>query len=275
MESLPFEILLHISQYLSTEEIIMLSQINRYFHQTINQSDDFWRLIYRREISHQVTEHPRERYLQIMKDFSRIWKLYVRIDFMVDNDYTCLLTKFLDREENQSRDIYNYILIRASLIGRRNLIERMIKLGASYFNEAMISAARGGHLDIVKDMIVIGSNDFDKSMIISSREGHLDIVREMIKNGACEFNNAMDEACRGGHLNIVIELLDRGRGINDYRRFLRTSAHYGHLSIMREIVTRGVISFNELTPILQCAVRNNHHDVAHYLRSILALNLFV
>ena len=50
----------------------------------------------------------------------------------------------------------------APLGGHRDIVERMLNLGANDYNRSMVVAAGGGHRDIVERMLNLGANDYNR-----------------------------------------------------------------------------------------------------------------
>ena len=80
---------------------------------------------------------------------------------------------------------YNWAMQAAAFRGNRDVVERMLELGADDYDEAMRWAAGGGNREIVERMLELGSEtmtsyNYDWAMRGATHDGHHDIV-ELLK----------------------------------------------------------------------------------------------
>ncbi len=74
----------------------------------------------------------------------------------------------------------------------------------------LLRACKGGHRDIVDLMIKNGATDWNGGLGGACRGGHRDLVDLMIKNGATYWNWGLREACEGGHRDLVDQMIKNG-----------------------------------------------------------------
>ena len=55
-------------------------------------------------------------------------------------------------------------LCEAAYGGNKEIVDLMLKHGATDYNGALISAIRGGHIEIAKMMFELGANNFEEAV---------------------------------------------------------------------------------------------------------------
>jgi len=131
---------------------------------------------------------------------------------------------------------YNQVMISAAEEGHRDLVERMIELGATDFNTTMAWAARGGHMDIIERMIELGATNFNNAMYHAAIGGHRDIVELLIQAGADNFNMPMYGAAGGGHRDIIEWMIQLGA--TNFNVAMELATEGGHTDIVELLKRR-------------------------------------
>jgi hypothetical protein len=75
-----------------------------------------------------------------------------------ERGYEKIVNAILNIPIFQDQQVYNVVLGEASRGGHGDLVDRMLKLGATDYDEAMAMAARGGHSDLVDQMLELGGD---------------------------------------------------------------------------------------------------------------------
>ena len=89
----------------------------------------------------------------------------------------------------------NSIACMASIYGYRNIVNKMIYMGATNYNDIACNAAKYGYLDIVNDMFNLGVYDINLIAYNAATGGHSYILYEMINRGANDWNDIASWCC--------------------------------------------------------------------------------
>lgn len=181
------------------------------------------------------------------------------------------------------------LLARAAEIGRVDLVQFLVKRGASYDNYAYVESApillaiEHGHIDVVKYFAKIDKRHIlcdDYHLKYAAYFGWIDIVKYIVQLGS-EINEnyiggyPVHWAIWGGHLPIVQYLVEHGADIFQYNeddgeQAIHTAARHGQLNIIKYLLEHGA-SINDYTkekmrPI-DVAHQYQHSDIVEFLLS--------
>jgi len=162
---------------------------------------------------------------------------------------------------------YTQPLFAAVSNGHLEAVEVLLEHGArdswemkGYPATALHAAAASGRLDIVKAMMKhehiknansqkraggrLGSSGIASSQYSAAQLGHINILRELLAYGISK-EETLRYAARAGDEDLVIEMLGQGVSVDDegrtfdHPRALLSAAEGGHVSIVRELLSRG------------------------------------
>jgi ankyrin repeat protein len=121
----------------------------------------------------------------------------------------CLNTK--QKTNNCSISLnFNLGLNYACQNGQLEIVNLMIKKGATNWNWGISGACQNGQLKIVNLMIEKGADDWNEGLYTACQGGHLEIVNLMIEKGAYDWNNGLSAAYHGRHLEIINLMIEKG-----------------------------------------------------------------
>jgi hypothetical protein len=86
-------------------------------------------------------------------------------------------------------------------------------------------------MDLINLMIKQGATDWDWGLGGACEGGHMDVVNLMIKQGATDWNWGLDGACRGEHKHLAIYMLEMERKynqINSIENINMFNKHFKH-----------------------------------------------
>ena len=155
LDTLNYDVLFHLFLHSSPEDLSSLSQVNKAFNLIIS-NDIFWR------------------------------EKAIFDDFLLDSDRS-----YFPNGLSRSKYMIFYrfrndhhragsMMMEAAKGGHKDIVERMLELGATNYNRSMSQAAEGGRKEIVEMMLVKGATDYDRAMIMAAKGGHTEIV-EMVR----------------------------------------------------------------------------------------------
>jgi ankyrin repeat protein len=147
-------------------------------------------------------------------------------------------------------------------------VNRMNKHGRT----ALHLAIQYGHADIVTYLLDHGAdiNKKENDDIIGSTPhemailtGRLDILKLLLDRGVATETTDLYLAAKYGHLSILLELLSRGVSLAEGGAFALVGAtENGHLDIVKELLNRGVDPNSyPMRPPLLMAVKKGHDDI--------------
>jgi ankyrin repeat protein len=182
---------------------------------------------------------------------------------MTIHDYCCTgnlyeLQKLLIIDSNSSvcLDIKNSEgntpLTIAVINGHKQIVEELLKAGASIDGWNLHSASAYGSLEIVRALIQSGVHINEKNctgdtpLHIASEIGYLDIVQKLINSGSYSNEKSLN-GCTPLHyasgcncLDIVIELIKHGANVDEQDQYGYTCLHCaaidGHVEIIRYLI---------------------------------------
>jgi uncharacterized protein with von Willebrand factor type A (vWA) domain len=141
LSTLPPELLVDIAGRLDYPDVKRLCEVARIFLTTIYQDDQFWRHLYRRDISRH----------QQPSDYLRSYREAYQEAYQ-------LLQKWQIEQALEDQ------LIKACVAGYDQVVERLIVEGGNNYDEAMVNAAWAGHGHIVEMMLKHGATYYNSSM---------------------------------------------------------------------------------------------------------------
>jgi Ankyrin repeats (3 copies) len=191
-----------LARKMDDETLLTFCKTDKYFNSKICNDDFFWK----RRLD--------EKYPLLIEFKNGTWKkFYLKMTYYISKleeefGIPYIPTKSYNPEKfykkyKDSKDIYNFVMVRAAKGGNMEIVKFMIEKGATSFDWTMVNASRGGHMEIVKLMIEKGATYFNTAMRSAALGGHMEIVKLMIEKGATNFVSAMNIATKGGHMEIV------------------------------------------------------------------------
>ncbi len=170
-----------------------------------------------------------------------------------------------------------YALYAACSNNKLQLVKYLVSLGADIHvkeeNESIMTtcAVERGHLDILKYLVSIGADidgGKDRLVTIASRQGYLHIVKYLVSLGAdmnAHGKENLIESVSGGYLELTQYFIDNGVAYDD--NTLRCASKYGHLEIVKYLVSLGADIHAEGEWALKYACKKDHINVVEYLVS--------
>lgn len=153
---------------------------------------------------------------------------------------------------------------------------------------ALLTASKHGHLNIVEYLIKEHNNideEGDRALLEASENDHIDIAKCLIKAGAItcpkDICDALVKASTKGHFFIVkylvkqLSILYPGRKLSVCNRVLRRTLQYGHLDIMKYLISQGVkiddahIDCALAKGHIDCALAKGRLDIAQFLMEMI------
>ena len=179
----------------------------------------------------------------------------------------------------------------ACLSGTLDVVKIFARLGAvcaaDYTGQACLSlAADYGHTETVRYLLCLPEVEVNyrevdgkTALHCAVRKNHSDVVQVLINAGADidtkdnRENSPLHDACNNGLSDIVKMLVEAGAGVratdNDGHTCLILSAYFGHTETVRYLVGLPEVELNHRADdnktALQCAVDQNHKDIAQLL----------
>ena len=157
--------------------------------------------------------------------------------------------------------------------GHLDVVEYLIKNGASVRHSALSNASAAGHLEVVQYLIENGADihaQNDEALESAAYGGQLLIIEYLMANGVdihANHDNAVKRAALGGHLGVVKYLIEEmGADFNaGSGEGLGLVAGKGDLKMVKYLVEHGahVRSYEDYA--VREAVQNKHPDVVKYL----------
>lgn len=108
---------------------------------------------------------------------------------------------------------YEGAMAYAAYCGHTELVDMLIKYGATDFNLALCEAAAGGHLHIIDKMIEHGANDYDGAIENSIYEKRIDVLRKMLPH-CSSIQAKLHLVGQYGDMNMLNIFLERGAKVN-------------------------------------------------------------
>lgn len=83
--------------------------------------------------------------------------------------------------------------------GEDEVVELMLRLGATNYNRSLASAAEGGHALLAKLMLDLGARDLNTAQRIAASGGHAEVVSLLLERGATNYKLLTILAAHRGH----------------------------------------------------------------------------
>lgn len=165
----------------------------------------------------------------------------------------CGITNITEIMSEYEVDI-NRILYGACRGGHHELVELLIKRGATRWNLGMLGACEGGHRDLVERMLILGANQISNTttskeegnrffafvwgLYGTCRYGHLELAKFLIEydyNGSCyyqrhDFEYGLTHATSGGHRDLVELMI--ANGATNFSWGLSTTRNHEMIDLM-------------------------------------------
>lgn len=120
-----------------------------------------------------------------------------------NEDVVSLMLKLLnDVPFTDKLPIYNRALAQAAGEGDKNIVNKLLELGANDYNLALEWAACKNQDDIVDWMINLGATSYNRALCAAAFYGNLSIIKRMINLGATAYNKAFKRAVAGISFSI-------------------------------------------------------------------------
>lgn len=186
------------------------------------------------------------------------------------------------------RDVVDFGLYGACESGNINIINLMIKYGATDFGGALNYACQNNNIDVIKYLIDLGCDDWDDGLDGASYGGHINLVNMMIKNGANNWDDSLFSSTSQGHYEISKLLIEKGAnnlneclilvcsenkfniaklliesGANNLNDALKESCEFKCYKIINYLIDCGANNIDEL--LLLFASKNNAIDIVELL----------
>lgn len=140
----------------------------------------------------------------------------------------------------------------------------------------LLLAVKNGHEDIVAELLDRGAQidivtDNKSTLLhIAVKNQHLTVVAKLLKYGKIDINQSnesgltpLKEALVSGNLDMVKMLLDHGAKIESID--ISFAAKGGQLSVLEELIARGVSATESGDAALEIAAENGHLDIIKWL----------
>ena len=123
-----------------------------------------------------------------------------------------IVNRFLD--QLATPETYEVVLYQAARYDNIVLMNDMINRlgpGPRIYNNALAGAARGGHREIVNRMLELGATNYDWAMAAATGGNHYAIVKQMLSLGATDYRTALSNTDVNTDPRIVELLRSGGR----------------------------------------------------------------
>ena len=180
LQVLPLEVIFEITDKLNYSDVLRLCQTSTVYA-NICADPTFWRRKTNKDFSttnrkdplkHRETEQ--ERYLRLAtrageiypgsEKYTSLYNISEKFIEIQSLDRSYFLHKF---DESQLDDA----MASAAREGDREIVDQMLKLGATNYNRAMMEAAGGGHQEIVNQMLELGATNYNLAMAFAAVGG--------------------------------------------------------------------------------------------------------
>lgn len=162
---------------------------------------------------------------------------------------------------------YKYLAMGAARNGNKILINKCIINGEDNYNRIAINAAIGGHLDIIHDMISYGCRCYNFIALKAAKYGHIHIIDNILKYNINNWIDIAISATYKGHIDIIkyaINMLENNNTKLDLSEIANIAAQYGHLKILKYIMTKEKLEYNKLYDYAKCG---KYIHIMKYLNS--------
>lgn len=235
MENLPNEIIIKVCFYLSSNDIVQLSKVNRILNSIINNWGFWSNLAYNKFKldKYKFILSPVDRYNHIKKIFDNPYLNFVTAlsshkskEALILLDYIDL-TKLRSNEDAKSPLSYDELLYWPCLYGNIDVVKELLNITrkVKYNHEA-----NNEGVDI--------NNQHNNALVVASERGHDDIVRILLQDKRFDptYNNnkAFKKATINGKLEVVSIFLNDPRfdPTIDAREILKRTTKKGYYDIV-------------------------------------------
>ena len=196
---LPGDVIDSIAPYLSAQQVLDLCIHNDTFNRRVCQNQDsiVWKLLYRRDISHNVPrDHIASHYLDIMDNLLTL-DPQRRLFYGAKHGYEEMVKSALQQGADIHGDIHgdnrgdnDYALILAAKNGHPEIVKLLLDRGArihASYDFALRRAAENGHTETVKLLLDRGAKIHalgDDALEWAVYEGHPETVKLLLAYGA-------------------------------------------------------------------------------------------
>jgi ankyrin repeat protein len=283
------DVVVKISNELSINDALSLSQTSKDVHRYLCENRYFW--IKRLQKDHNI------KYILLGNNINPV--IYYK--FFHKHRYKNNKSQFIEAVKisnidivrylisNQSPDILNWALMCACEDGNNDMVKIVVQNGADP-EEGFIESIRGYHLDIIEYLIGEGAQNWNQGLLEAAECGYLDLVNVMIRKGATNFNGGLHAASYNGHIEIaelmlehhadnfissfltaisggkveIVRLLIK-RGANDWGHGIVWASSFGHEDIVKLILLKGTIRNIALNLAFRKAAEGNHKNIVKIL----------
>lgn len=151
-------------------------------------------------------------------------------------------------------------LLNAANGGHAECLKLLIEKGADNLNEALKSAV--GHVECVKLLFEAGADDFVGVQIMAIRKGDSDSLQVALKNESRDLSHLMIFCAAKGRAECFQVLIDHDVDIG--LSFL-VAANFGHIDVMRIILTNVEVTSSNMYFALLSAARTGKIDCLKFL----------
>jgi len=122
--------------------------------------------------------------------------------------------------------------------GRHDIVQFMLKKGATDYSTALCSACTGGQMDLVQLMIKKGvtSYAYEHGLRCACLSGHLQIAQFMVDKGASNYEPSLLAACSGGNADLAQLML--ALGAKNWSKALSVACVGGNLQTIQMLLDK-------------------------------------
>lgn len=146
------------------------------------------------------------------------------------------------------------------------IIDYIIKLGASDFRLGLQKACKGGHMEIVKKMRKLGACNYNKGLVMSCIGDHIEIAELMIECGAKNLDYALEYACEYNRIELVKFLFQKGAKFTSHT--LNKACMGNNINIVKIVINNKSRNMNKgrnISASLYYACNNNNLEIVQLL----------
>lgn len=157
--------------------------------------------------------------------------------------------------------------------GHRDLLEYFIRklqeqdnINVNDLDTALMKAAEGNHKEIIQRLIALGANDWLLGLQGAAKGGHKNLVDYFISLGTDGIYNAALSAAEGGHKDLVEYLKTKGSACLDTPMsvFFIYAAQGGNIDLVKSSISKK-FTYATLIKAVECAAYHGHKQVLEFL----------